>query len=97
MFRGFDCDSCTQEAKVERGCTIPCDTGIELDGESLDRCPIRVVTQETNVMLIAARHLELHNKYLVNGGLADQPARYLQAMDVIMAETTAMREAECQE
>ena len=56
--------------------------GWDLDGEVIHTCPYTLVTD-------TARHmLDLHRWYargvlLVAGGIYDQPARYIQAMELI--------------
>ena len=69
-----------------RGCFKPAPIPVfVLDDERYFRCPLKVITRETAEML---RYFKFYqNGYLpVSGGLLDQSAKFVSAIEVIGAE-----------
>lgn len=69
-----------------RGCIRPSPIPVfVLDGEQYFRCPLRVITRETAELL---RYFKFYKEgYLpVSGGMLDQSAKFLSAIEVIGAE-----------
>jgi len=73
-----------------RGCNADAPYPIyELDGEPIMRCPLKLIKPETYTYLRFYGHYK--QGFLPNeGGLLDQPLKYLQAMEVIHAAMNEM-------
>ncbi len=71
-----------------RGCTKPAPIPVfVLDGERYFRCPLRIITRQTAEML---RYFRFYNDgYLpVEGGMLDQSAKFVQAIEIILSEVS---------
>lgn len=81
-----DCRSCTPELRVERGCDAPSEVlQYRLpDGESVYRCPLRVVSREAMTIVGAHGYAQL-GLLPEAGGVLDQPAGFLRAVEYVGA------------
>ena len=83
----FDCTKCTPAMQAENGCEedSPIPERWELDGETYQRCPVKLVTGQTWLAI------RLYGQYKLGflpvvGAVLDQSALFLQAIEIIQAE-----------
>jgi hypothetical protein len=88
----LNCHKCSAETKINNGCeedsSIP---GVwKLDDWEFQRCPIKIITQQSIEYLKA---YELFNRgFLPNpGGWLEQPVKFIEAMNIISAEIAKMK------
>ena len=80
-----NCQSCLSGKKAQCEFEIPGQETWELNGEEYQGCPFKVVTRESADFIRAFNFYELG--YLPNtGGWLDQPAKMLDAFEVITKE-----------
>jgi hypothetical protein len=81
----FDCHICTDNQKKGRGCNDVPQSPYTIDGKELDRCPRRYYTPEVGNYIFLYQHYEKGHLFIA-GGVADQPHKYLLAMQMIGSE-----------
>ncbi len=90
---GLDCRSCRDGDKINNGCTsAPRDPSRWMfEGEPLKRCPIRLITYESLLLL---KYYSFYKEgYLVNKGtLLMQPAKMIEAFGVIDNKIAKLKE-----
>lgn len=85
----YKCATCTPTQKIVRGCLAPAPTPVLLiDGEPIYRCPVALLTLETATLCRLYPHYT-RGVLPVAGGLLDQTATFLDAMEVLAAEIAA--------
>ncbi len=79
----LDCQKCTEQRKISRGCKEEAPAPVfEMDGEKYYRCPLKLIRKETLEYVRFHRFFQMG--YLPNaGGLLEQPAKFLNAIEVI--------------
>jgi len=88
---GLDCRKCSDDLKVERGCTA--DSNIparwDIDGDTYDRCPMSQLTQQTHDYLQAYQFFKMGIMPQGGGWLVESP-KFLQAMILLEQEFRKM-------
>ena len=83
-----DCKTCDARLREIRGCVLPAKVAqfVHADGEEIRRCPLRVVDRAA--MAAVAAHGYLQAGLLPEpGGVLDQPAAFLRAMEQVSVLT----------
>jgi len=92
---GLDCRTCKGNVKVYRGCDAdsPIPGKWNIDGWKFQRCPNLMVTRESFEYIQAYNFYK--NGFLPNaGGWLDQPAKLLDAFNIIDREAAKMMREE---
>jgi len=87
----FNCPRCSPAKQIENGCEqdSPIPKRWEIAGQSYQRCPLRLVTAKT--WLAIRLYQQYERGFLpVSGGILEQSAAFLQAVEIIQA---ALRES----
>ena len=83
MLNGLDCQKCNKQLRKVRGCE-ELDEPIEIEGIEVDRCPKKLITMQSSMMLEA--YSQFKAGFLPNnGGSLNQPIKFSEAMRVIEA------------
>lgn len=92
----FQCDTCTAHQKLSRGCETDAPIPLELDGETLFRCPRRPLLENSSLYAdlfwLYQSHKEGHLPESTNLGLLGQPNKLLQMFRVIDGAFADLRE-----
>lgn len=84
---GFDCAACKETQKIEYGCEqdSPVPGKWQLYDVKFQRCPVKMVTPESNLMIYAYNMFRLG--YLPSpGGWAEQANKFLEAIQILATE-----------
>lgn len=89
---GLDCRKCTPEERLDHGFSkpSPVPNRWEFDNEAMDRCPVAQITLLSSLYL---KYFSYYRKgFLVNAGtVAHQPAKLMEAFNVIENEVEVMQ------
>lgn len=79
----LDCHDCPPGMQKFRGCMEEVEsTEFEFEGETLKRCPLKLVTQTSKLFLRFYQFME--KGFLPNpGGILDQPNRFVEAIAIL--------------
>lgn len=80
----LDCRKCSEEQRRDKGCQedSPIPERWEVEGYTFQRCPLKLITADTNEYLKAYRLLKLMG--LPNPGTwREQPYKFIEAMLII--------------
>lgn len=90
-FSGLDCQHCTEQLKKHRGCNSKPLQPYLLDGKELPRCPIKMITPFTNFCI---KYYQYFQKGFLpfEGTIMHQPAKLMEAFDIIERETDRLKE-----
>jgi hypothetical protein len=88
----LDCQKCTTAQKVERGCEedSPIPGKWKVDENSYQRCPLKIITQQSLDYLDAYELLEMH--ILPHGkGWLNESKKFMDAMRLIRSEVLKIK------
>ncbi len=88
----LNCRKCTNELKGFRGCNGKPEQPFIFQGKDLDRCPLKLITPESFWLI------KLHNYFEqgflpFEGSILRQPAKILEAFDIIDREKQRIKDA----
>jgi hypothetical protein len=76
-----------RQPKKGKGCFGNAESPFEINGIEYHTCPVKLITAETWEYLTLYSHYK-NGHLLFGGGIADQPAKYLEIMQIINSEIT---------
>ncbi len=88
----LDCRKCSEEEKLEHGYSERALQPWELDGEELWRCPLTQITKASYEYLQAFTYLENGYGWPNAGGWQEQPAKFIEVINVIKAAFSRLEE-----
>jgi hypothetical protein len=90
QFNDLDCRKCNTQIKKIRGCD-KAGKEVTIEGIKIDRCPVKLISQETKLLLQA--YLFYKNGFLYgDGNIASQSIRYIDTMLFIEQEVKRLEE-----
>lgn len=81
--KGLDCQTCTDQQKMIRGCTEDSPNGWLIGDTEVKRCPISLLTADTIAYLKLYRMAERFGRFPYEGGIATQPAKLMDIFSYI--------------
>lgn len=91
IFEKLNCHTCTEEDKSYRGCGEKGNAIWEFNKVRYTQCPIRLVSKQT-WMYLKLYPFFVKGLLYANGGLSNQPSKYLDCMDIISLQYEEHRE-----
>lgn len=89
----LNCHKCNAQLQKVRGCTEPVAEARYMDGVTSNRCPLKVVNQQSITYLMIYNHYKAG--FLPHeGGILQQPSKILDAIKVIESTIAEMEEKE---
>ncbi len=81
MSKGVSCHTCNEQIKKTRGC-YGLDESTEIEGVEIDKCPVKYPTRQSHYFIQAFMYVE-KGIMMHGGGLGDQPAKLIEAIEFV--------------